>query len=101
MLQNYQLLSAGIAANAFFTASIDGAAFGPTDPAPTGATALRRQVRQLAAPHAASVGDYHYEQGLGFAGSAKINAALPPDQQKQYADIERDMMQKLRQRTAQ
>lgn len=32
---------------------------------------------------------------------SKINAVLSPDQQKQYADIEREVMQKLKTRAAQ
>jgi hypothetical protein len=32
---------------------------------------------------------------------AKINAVLSPDQQKQYAEIEREVVQRLKTRTAQ
>jgi hypothetical protein len=84
MLQLYQLLSAGIEANAFFKASVDSAAFGPKDPpaTPPGAVVTKRRVRKLVARHAAPSADQNllYDQALGFTNSANINAATPPVQ---------------------
>jgi LysM repeat protein len=82
MLQLYQLLSAGIEANAFFNPSVDSAAFGPKDPKgalPHEAKSARR-VRKLAAVRAAppSSQPYVYDQALGFAGSSTVNPATPP-----------------------
>ena len=81
MLQLYQLLSAGIAPNAFFTASVDSAAFGPKDPPkPANNEARPKAVRRLAAPRQAPAADqnYIYDQALGFAGSSTVNPATPP-----------------------
>ncbi len=82
MLQLYQLLSAGIEANAFFSVSVDSAAFGPKDPptAPPGALAAKRKVRKLAALHAAPAAsqNYLYDQALGFTHSSTVNPAKAP-----------------------
>ncbi len=79
MLQNYQLLSAGIEANAFFDASPDSAAFGPKDaPATKPSCATRAaKARPMAARVPAPTQDknFVYDQTLGFSLWSKVNAA--------------------------
>ena len=93
LLQLYQLLSAGIERSPFFSQSADSAAFGPKDP-PSSATppAVRPRAVRVTAP--ADDQPYCYDQTLGFAASALVNAApavpaqgLPPASANPYVGI--------------
>lgn len=98
LLQLYQLLAARIVSTPFFKPSADSAPFGPKDPPPEGAgprtpaTAPRR-IRAAFTAAAASQ-PYLYNQAIGFAGAARINAApsdpapgLPPASANPYVGI--------------
>ncbi|HEX2020061.1 MAG TPA: hypothetical protein VGO17_14075, partial [Aurantimonas sp.] len=94
LLQLYQLLSAGVAANAFFASSVDSAPFGPKDPPPpqAGPAAGRRLAAQVKAPDATQ--PYLYDQALGFTNASPINpapkqnpAGLPPAFDNPYVGV--------------
>ncbi|MBB4003107.1 LysM peptidoglycan-binding domain-containing protein [Aurantimonas endophytica] len=95
LLQLYQLLSAGISANALFAASVDSAPFGPKDPPPSEAGPAVG-ARLLAASIAAPAADqpYLYDQAIGFTNASPINpapqpksAGLPPASANPYVGI--------------
>ncbi|UIJ71030.1 hypothetical protein [Aurantimonas sp. HBX-1] len=95
LLQLYQLLSAGVSANAFFAASVDSAPFGPKDPPPP-ETGPAKGTRLLAASVAAPDADqpYLYDQAIGFTNASPINpapapksAGLPPASANPYVGI--------------
>jgi hypothetical protein len=95
LLQLYQLLSAGVAANAFFASSVDSAPFGPKDPPSpevSPAATGRRLAAQVKAPDAAQ--PYLYDQALGFTNASPINpapkqnaAGLPPASENPYVGV--------------
>ena len=101
MYSLYNTLSAGIAGNAFFTASPWGLPFGPqdhTDPAPGGTQAFASQAARMHARRtrllATEDADFDYRQQLGFASFALVNAApepaqagLPPRSENPYAGV--------------
>ncbi|MBV9774528.1 MAG: LysM peptidoglycan-binding domain-containing protein, partial [Gemmatimonadetes bacterium] len=101
MYSLYNTLSAGIAANAFFSASPWGLPFGPqdhSDPAAGGAQAFAGHAERMRARRsrlaAAADADFDYRQQLGFASFAGVNAApkqpasgLPPQSDNPYAGV--------------
>jgi hypothetical protein len=75
----YQLLTAGIEGNAFFTGSDPGLSFGPQKQlAPAEARALRRPHTRRMLMEAQDDGAFYYAQALGYGTFSKVNPAPDP-----------------------